>query len=212
MESLVRNAAFVLMVVRLVNVVQKQGTFWVTTAVPGYFALTAIVVVIWLVSVPAWPGFVRLVMGVADPQVIVTFAAVSIGFYILFAFNNVADSVFYGRGRAGEGATGVVPVRFREQKGRRTSTAEFLLGSTLNPDRVGQGSTSRTSSACSTRSTIRSYASILSTTCVSLPLASVRKCRAPACSLSFVSPMAVKCTLIAVDAVGGGVGTCYHPQ
>ena len=76
MESLVRNAAFVLMVVRLVNVVQKQGTFWVTTAVPGYFALTAIVVVIWLVSVPAWPGFVRLVMGVADPQVIVTFAVV----------------------------------------------------------------------------------------------------------------------------------------
>ena len=30
LESLVRNAAFVLIVIRLVNVVQQQGVFWVT--------------------------------------------------------------------------------------------------------------------------------------------------------------------------------------
>ena len=130
LESLVRNAAFLLMVIRLVNVVQEQGTFWVTnsfiwgwllipiialgelikrdtaereenvtTSVPGYFALTAIFVILWLASMPVWANFVRGVMGVANPQAIDTLAIVSIGFYILFAFNNVADSVFYGRGR-----------------------------------------------------------------------------------------------------------------
>ena len=130
LESLVRNAAFILMVVRLVNVVQQQGTYWVTnnfiwgwllvpilalgelikrdtaareeaarTMTPAYFALTAVFVLVWAVSIPAWPGFVANVMGVSEAGAVVNLTLVSLGFYILFAFNNVADSVFYGRGR-----------------------------------------------------------------------------------------------------------------
>lgn len=130
LESLVRNAAFVLMVVRLVNVVQQQGIFWVTnnfiwgwllvpvlalgeltkrdTAAsehailshgPGYLLITGVVVLFWFATVPVWEGFIHTVMGVTDSAIVFRLSLLSVGFYVLFAFNNVADSVFYGRGR-----------------------------------------------------------------------------------------------------------------
>ena len=130
LESFVRNAAFILMVIRLVNVVQEQGVFWVTNnfiwgwlllpvlalgelirrdsaddessirdKAPGYFAITGIIVVLWFVTMPAWRWFLGHVMNMADPNVILRLVAISLVFYIAFAFNNVADSVFYGRGR-----------------------------------------------------------------------------------------------------------------
>ena len=130
LESFVRNAAFVLMVVRLVNVVQQQGTFWVMnnfiwgwllfpilalgdlvkrdtaanedavlTRTPAYVFLTAGVVGIWFLTIPAWQWFVSTVMGVPNPGIVFRLALISLAFYVVFAFNNIADSVFYGRGR-----------------------------------------------------------------------------------------------------------------
>ena len=130
LESFVRNAAFVLMVIRLVNVVQEQGTFWVTnnfiwgwllipvlalgelikrdvaenqhavrTHTPAYAILTAAFVAIWLLSIPLWRPFIRDVMGVANADIVFRLSLISLVFYITFAFNNIADSVFYGRGR-----------------------------------------------------------------------------------------------------------------
>lgn len=129
-ESFVRNAAFIIMILRLVNVVAEQGSFWVTnnfiwgwlllpvlqlgelikrdSAVPasryqekvkGYFALTGIVIVIWFVTIPGWGSFINKVMGVGNYQTIVHLSLISLGFYIVFALNNVVDSIFYGRGR-----------------------------------------------------------------------------------------------------------------
>lgn len=130
LESFVRNAAFVLMVIRLVNVVQEQGTFWVTnnfiwgwllipvlalgelikrdvaenrqavrTHTPAYTILTAGFVGIWLLSIPLWRPFIRDVMGVANADVVFRLSLISLAFYVTFAFNNIADSVFYGSGR-----------------------------------------------------------------------------------------------------------------
>lgn len=130
LESLVRNTAFVLMVIRLVNVVQEQGTFWVTnsfiwgwllipvlalgelikrdvaeneqaihTHTPAYVVLTAACVGVWLVTIPLWRPFIRDVMGVANADVVLRLSLVSLAFYVAFAFNNIADSVFYGTGR-----------------------------------------------------------------------------------------------------------------
>jgi len=130
LESLVRNAAFILMVLRLVNVVEEQGTFWVTnnfiwgwllipvialgelikrdtaedeeavvTRTPAYFLLTGAVIVVWAVTIPVWDGFLRTIMGIGNPEAVYKLALFSIGFYVVFAFNNVVDSIFYGRGR-----------------------------------------------------------------------------------------------------------------
>jgi Na+-driven multidrug efflux pump len=129
-ESLVRNAAFILMVLRLVNVVQEQGSFWVTNSfiwgwlllrvlalgelikrdcgeseenikrnASGYFLLTGIFIVIWLITIPFWKSFIHRVMGVEDFMTIYNLCLVSLAFYIVFALNNVVDSIFYGRGR-----------------------------------------------------------------------------------------------------------------
>ena len=113
------------MVIRMVNVVGEQGTFWVANnfiwgwlllpvlqlgelvkrdcgendlAVKdrtlGYFGITAIIVILWFISIPLWKPFLRDVLQLSNYLDIFKIALVSIGFYVLFAFNNVIDSIF----------------------------------------------------------------------------------------------------------------------
>ena len=123
-------AAFILRVLRLVNVVQQQGTFWVANSfiwgwlllpvlalgelikrdcgaseknvvekASGYLLLTGIIVSLWIVTIPLWNWFLHTVMGIADYRSVYNLVLISLSFYIIFAFNNVVDSIFYGRGR-----------------------------------------------------------------------------------------------------------------
>lgn len=130
LESFVRNAAFTLMIIRMINMVQEQGTFWVANnfiwgwlllpilalgelikrntaedshsikrTMPAYFVLTTGICVIWLATMPVWNVFVQKIMNVASYQSVVNVAVISIVFYIIFAYNNIVDSIFYGLGR-----------------------------------------------------------------------------------------------------------------
>ena len=131
LESFVRNAAFMLMVIRMVNVVGEQGTFWVANnfiwgwlLLPilqlgqlvkrdcgeygneaikqktlGYFTITGIIIVIWLITLPFWDSFIKNIMNVKNHGDVYWIALISVAFYITFAFNNVIDSVFYGIGK-----------------------------------------------------------------------------------------------------------------
>lgn len=131
LETLVRNAAFILMVVRMVNMVGEQGTFWVANnfiwgwlllpiiqlgelikahcgeeeyeAVKsksiGYFTITLIIVIAWFISIPLWIPFMRDVLQYSGYMDVFNIVIISIGFYVLFAFNNVIDSIFYGLGK-----------------------------------------------------------------------------------------------------------------
>jgi len=131
LESFVRNIAFMLMVVRMVNVVEEQGTFWVANnfiwgwlLLPviqlgqlikrdcgtsgkeaiqqrtiGYFSITAIIVLIWIITIPFWEIFIKNVMNVENYTAVYRVAIISVIFYIMFAFNNVIDSIFYGIGK-----------------------------------------------------------------------------------------------------------------
>jgi Na+-driven multidrug efflux pump len=130
LESFVRNFFFLLMIVRMTNIVGEQGTFWVTNTfiwswllLPilqfgelikrdcgedancflknegAYFSVTAIVVLLWIVSIPVWKPFIRNVMNVQNYEEIYRLSLISLGFYIVFAFNNVIDSIFYGIGK-----------------------------------------------------------------------------------------------------------------
>jgi Na+-driven multidrug efflux pump len=130
-ESFVRNLAFMLMIVRMCNVVGEQGTFWVANnfiwgwlILPitqlgelikrdvgadgreairkkslGYFTLTTGFVLLWFILMPLYTPFMNNVLQLADTAKIMHIVLISIGFYVLYAFNNVIDSTFYGMGR-----------------------------------------------------------------------------------------------------------------
>ena len=131
LETLVRNVAFVLMVVRMVNMVGEQGTFWVANnfiwgwlllpilqlgelikadcgeekleAVKekclGYFTITLFIVIAWFVTIPLWKPFMRDLLQYGAYEDVFNVVLISVGFYVLFAFNNVIDSIFYGLGK-----------------------------------------------------------------------------------------------------------------
>ncbi len=130
LESFVRNIAFMFMVIRMVNVVGEQGTFWVANnfiwgwlLLPliqlgemvkrdvgeseeaikektlGYFGVTTVVVVIWFLFSPLYKPFLRDVLLLENYESILNIVWISVGFYILFAYNNVIDSIFYGMGK-----------------------------------------------------------------------------------------------------------------
>ena len=110
-ESLVRNVAYMVMIARMVNVVGEQGTYWVANnfiwgwlLLPvlqlgelikqevaadkenirrnslGYFGITAIISALWFASIPVWKPLL-------------------VGFYVLYAVQNVFDATFYGLGK-----------------------------------------------------------------------------------------------------------------
>lgn len=131
LESLVRNLAFMLMIVRMINVVGEQGTFWVANnfiwgwlLLPviqlgelvkadtgeegyksvkerslGYFMITTIIVLVWAISIPIWEPFLKNILQISNYSDVLFIALISVGFYVLFAYNNVIDSIFYGLGK-----------------------------------------------------------------------------------------------------------------
>ena len=66
---------------------------------PGYFAITGIISILWLVSIPVWKPFMRHVLGLTDVDKIFNLVLLLVGFYVLYAFQNVFDSTFYGLGK-----------------------------------------------------------------------------------------------------------------
>lgn len=129
-ESFVRNFAFMIMIIRMINVVNEQGTFWVAngfiwswmllpiltlgelikketsegneqikTKTYGYFLITTIIIVLWLITIPLWPWFLRVVMNITDYQKVFNLITLQIIFYVIFAYNNIMDSTFYGVGK-----------------------------------------------------------------------------------------------------------------
>ena len=129
-ESLVRNIAYMLMIARMVNVVNEQGTYWVANnfiwgwlLLPvlqlgelikqevatnrkciqqnslGYFCITAVICISWFVSIPLWKPFMAQVLGFADVEKLSALVMLLVGFYVLFAIQNVFDATFYGLGK-----------------------------------------------------------------------------------------------------------------
>ena len=130
LESLIRNAAFILIILKMINSVREQGTFWVanhfiwgwlllpvlalgelikrnsgehpgrvTRQFPSYLWAVTLIMVFWLVTSPLWGYFLEKAMNVGDGEKTLRVVAISIFFYVIFAYNTVVDSVFYGIGR-----------------------------------------------------------------------------------------------------------------
>ena len=65
----------------------------------GYFVITAIVCVIWCITIPIWKPFMSHILNFNDVDKLFELVMVLLGFYILYAFQNVFDSTFYGLGK-----------------------------------------------------------------------------------------------------------------
>ena len=130
LESFVRNIAYMLMISRMVNMVNEQGTYWVANSfiwgwllLPinqlgelikqevstdekaiknntlGYFAVTAIVCLVWFITIPGWKVFMANVLQFSDVDKLYNLVMVLLGFYVLYALQNVFDCQFYGLGK-----------------------------------------------------------------------------------------------------------------
>lgn len=130
LESGVRNVAFIVMILKLVNEIGESGTLWLSNSFiwgwlllpilslgtlikrdvgvhdgyigirfPAYFLFTFICVLFWLLTIPFWHLFFYYVMGIEDSVSVFDLTCLLLIFYIIFAFNNVYDSYFYGMGR-----------------------------------------------------------------------------------------------------------------
>lgn len=129
-ESFVRNLAYMVMISRMVNIVNEQGTYWVANnfiwgwlllpviqlgelikqeistndkAVKnntlGYFAITIITIFLWLILIPLYQPFMEHVLSYSDVNKLFDLVMILIGFYVLYALQNVFDSTFYGLGK-----------------------------------------------------------------------------------------------------------------
>lgn len=130
LESFVRNVAYMVMISRMVNMVNEQGTYWVANnfiwgwlllpinqlgelikqetgtdekAVKnntlGYFAITIIVCALWFMTIPTWKGFMSNVLQFSDVDKLFNLVMLLLGFYVLYALQNIFDCEFYGLGK-----------------------------------------------------------------------------------------------------------------
>ena len=65
----------------------------------GYFVITAVVGVLWCITIPLWKPFMVHILNFSDVDKLFELVMVLLGFYMLYAFQNVFDSTFYGLGK-----------------------------------------------------------------------------------------------------------------
>ena len=65
----------------------------------GYFGITTIILTLWFMSIPLWKPFMTNVLLFTDVDKLFELVLVLVGFYTLYAFQNVFDSIFYGLGK-----------------------------------------------------------------------------------------------------------------
>lgn len=65
----------------------------------GCVGITAIVCLLWCVTIPLWKPFMTNVLRFNDVDKLFELVLVLLGFYVVFAFQNVFDAIFYGIGK-----------------------------------------------------------------------------------------------------------------
>ena len=66
---------------------------------PGYFAITGMTCILWIVTIPLYKPFMQYVLNYSNVDKLFELVLVLFGFYVLYAFQNVFDATFYGRGK-----------------------------------------------------------------------------------------------------------------
>lgn len=126
-ESFVRNIFYIIMISRMVNVVNEQGTYWVANSfiwgwlllpilqlgeliklessqrshkrLKEYFLLTICICSLWFLTIPFWKDFIRNILNFKEVNKLFDLVMLLSVFYIFFALQNIVDSIFYGVGK-----------------------------------------------------------------------------------------------------------------
>lgn len=65
----------------------------------GYFIITSFICIIWIVTIPLYKPFMTHILQFNDVNKLFNLVLVLLGFYILYAFQNIFDATFYGLGK-----------------------------------------------------------------------------------------------------------------
>ena len=65
----------------------------------GYFSITAGICAFWFISIPLWKPFMTHILGFTDVEKLFSLVMLLIGFYVLYAVQNVFDATFYALGK-----------------------------------------------------------------------------------------------------------------
>jgi hypothetical protein len=65
----------------------------------GYFSITAFISALWFATIPLWKPFMTHVLCFTDVDKLFGLVMLLVGFYVLYAVQNVFDSTFYGLGK-----------------------------------------------------------------------------------------------------------------
>lgn len=65
----------------------------------GYFAITTAICALWFATIPLWRPFMKTVLGFSDTEKLFSLVLILIGFYVLYAYQNIFDATFYGLGK-----------------------------------------------------------------------------------------------------------------
>ena len=122
----IANLIYVLIVMKMVNEVSQMGNYWLANnfiwgwlIIPvaaigemlkreyyngygriwNYLALTIIVLVIWLISVPFWDFMFREIIQAEDPSAITHILYLSVPFYVFYAFSVILQAVLISVGK-----------------------------------------------------------------------------------------------------------------
>ena len=125
-QVFVANLIYVLIVMKMVNEVSQMGNYWLANnfiwgwlIIPvaaigemlkreyyngyrriwNYLALTTIVLVIWLISVPFWDFMFREIIQAEDPSAITYILYLSVPFYVFYAFSVILQAVLISVGK-----------------------------------------------------------------------------------------------------------------
>jgi Na+-driven multidrug efflux pump len=65
----------------------------------GYFSITGAICALWVVLIPLYKPFMKYVLNFDDVDKLFHLVMILLGFYMLYAVQNVFDMTFYGRGK-----------------------------------------------------------------------------------------------------------------
>ena len=123
-QILLDNLIYALIVCKMVNDVAEQGNYWVANnfiwglllvpisalaeiikrentpdRVRKYFKATAVIVLLWAISIPVWKPFFQYVMGIRDPEPIYHIVFMLLPFYAAYAVSSIFGNVFTAAGK-----------------------------------------------------------------------------------------------------------------
>lgn len=71
----------------------------VTDNTAGYFFITTVTCLLWIILIPVYKPFMKYVLGFNDVEKLLHLVMVLLGFYVLYAYQSIFDATFYGRGK-----------------------------------------------------------------------------------------------------------------